>query len=127
MSFKDNKYFKDLVISEITQYKLNPTSFTEAKIRSIFSRAYYTIFLHCRDELELEYNDELSIHQTVKSNIKNLEINQLFHEHHKTRKKMDYNNLSIDLTSTGKLVKDLDSIRRDMNRILSLKKEDLIK
>ena len=40
---------------------------------------------------------------------------------------MDYNNLSIDLTSTGKLVKDLDSIRRDMNRILSLKKEDLIK
>ena len=125
MSFKDIKYFKNQVESDISKYKVKPTDFCEARIRSIFSRAYYTIFLHCRDVLDLEYNNELSIHRTVKDKITNSTINKLFHEHHQTRKKMDYNNINLDLSNTGKLLRDLNSIKRDMNLILSLTKEDL--
>ena len=127
MSFKDIKYFQNLVISDINNYQRNPKEFCEGRIRTIFSRAYYTIFLHCRDELGLEYNTELSVHSTVKKNILNSDINKIFHEHHETRRKMDYNNVSLELNNTGKLVRELISIRRDMNRILSLSKNDLIK
>lgn len=31
---------------------------------------------------------------------------------------MDYNNINLDLSNTGKLLSDLNSIRRDMNLIL---------
>lgn len=128
MSFKDINYFQNFVNSEVIAYRTNPKSFCEGKIRSIFSRAYYTIFLHCRDELGLEYNEEeASVHKAVKENIKNTEINKIFHEHNKTRRKMDYNNINIDLTATGRIFSDLNCIKRDMNRILGLKKDDLIK
>lgn len=113
MSFKDIKYFQNQVVSDVLKYKVNPADFCEARIRSIFSRAYYTIFLHCRDVLGLEYNKELSVHKTVKNNITNSDINKLFHEHHETRKKMDYNNINLDLSNTGKLLSDLNSIRRE--------------
>ncbi|WP_066403108.1 hypothetical protein [Aliarcobacter cryaerophilus] len=127
MAFKDIKYFQELVISDIEEYKKNPTKFSEGRIRSIFSRAYYTIFLHCRDELNLEYNTELSVHHTVKKEILNSEINKIFHTHHQTRKEMDYNNINLDLKNTGKLLSELCSIKRDMNRILLLSKNDLLK
>ena len=79
MSFKDIKYFQKYVSTSISKYNSNPQAFLESDIRSIFSRAYYTIFLHCRDELGLEYDTQLSIHAEVKKQIQNERIQKLFH------------------------------------------------
>ncbi len=125
MSFKDIKYFQKYVSTSISKYNSNPQAFLESDIRSIFSRAYYTIFLHCRDELGLEYDTQLSIHAEVKKQIQNERIQKLFHSYHEKRKKMDYNNVSIDMGNIGKLTSELKAIERDMNYILNLNKDQL--
>ena len=125
MSFKDIKYFQKYVSTSISKYNSNPQAFLESDIRSIFSRAYYTIFLHCRDELGLEYDTQLSIHAEVKKQIQNERIQKLFHSYHEKRKKMDHNNVSIDMSNIGKLTSELKAIERDMNYILNLNKDQL--
>lgn len=125
MSFKDIKYFRDYVESRIIQYRSNPKNFTEADIRSIFSRAYYTILLHCRDVLNLTNIVDESIHWHVRNSINNQHIKKDVQSYCSIRNKMDYNNVSLDLKNTGKILADLNSIKRDMNYILSLNKDEL--
>ena len=43
----------------------------------------------------------------------------------KKEKKMDYNNVSIDMGNIGKLTSELKAIERDMNYILNLNKDQL--
>ena len=71
MSFERIPYYKPLVDILINEYYNNQSSFSEEKIRDIYSRAYYTIFLYCRDVLKVENNDYLSSHKNVINSVTN--------------------------------------------------------
>jgi len=119
MSFA-SLYYKPLVDILINDYCSNKSSFTEEKIRDIYSRVYYTIFLYCRDTLEIENNDYLSSHQNVISSIPNRYTKQVLRRLQQLRVKADYHNDTF-----YKSYREVLSIQRDMNKILSFSKEQL--
>ena len=120
MSFANSLYYKPLIDTLINDYCNNQSNFTEEKIRDIYSRVYYTIFLYCRDTLEIENNDYLSSHKHVISSIPNKYTKKVLRRLQQLRVKADYHNDAF-----SKSYREVISIQRDMNNILSFSKEQL--
>lgn len=119
MSFKNSKYFKTYVEKRIAEFMSCSSDFTQADIRSIYSRAYYTILLHCRDELCLNITDK-SIHSEIRNHIKSEYARKIIIKFCDYRNKADY--INRDFTSNNA---ELNSIKRNMNYILSLDSKKL--
>lgn len=122
MSFKSVPYYKPIVDNMIEEYKKNQFSYPQEKIRNIVSRAYYTIFLHCRNELNLQSDESLSVHQNVISALNNSYSKKLLIKSLHDRKKADYHNADFSFNLALAL-----SLQRNMNTILSYSKKDLLK
>jgi len=120
MSFANSLYYKPLVDILIDEYFNNQSNFTEEKIRDIYSRTYYTIFLYCRDTLEIENNDYISSHKNVILSIPNKYTKKVLRRLQQLRVDADYKNDAF-----SKNYREVIAIQRDMNKILSFSKKQL--
>lgn len=120
MSFANSLYYKPLVDILIDEYFNNQSNFTEEKIRDIYSRAYYTIFLYCRDTLKIENNDYISSHKNVILSIPNKYTKKVLRRLQQLRVDADYKNDAF-----SKNYREVIAIQRDMNKILSFSKKQL--
>ncbi len=118
MSLSSIPYFKPFISSLELKYN-NNNSLSEEEIRNLFSRAYYTIFLYCRDTLFIEpsLNDS---HDNIIKAIPNIFTKNTLIRLKKFRKEADYEEPSFMSNRSNIL-----SLFRNVDTILSFSKEQL--
>lgn len=93
MAFYDN-YYQEIIDKWIDDFSKEPTN--EYLLRNILSRAYYTMFLHCRKihEIDLKSQGFKTVdesHMNVINMITNQGIQTLVYKYKKFRERSDYN------------------------------------
>ena len=119
MSFSNIPYFKPFVLSLESKYQSNNNSLSEEELRNLFSRAYYTLFLYCRDTLSIDpqLNDS---HDSIIKEIPNIFTRNTLRKLKKIRKNADYDENTF-ISNHSQIL----SLFRDIKKILSFTKEQL--
>ena len=119
MSFSSIPYFKPFVTSLELKYQSNNNFLSEEELRNLFSRAYYTLFLYCRDTLSInpQLNDS---HDNIIKEIPNIFARNTLRKLKKIRKDADYEENTF-VSNHSKIL----SLFRDIKTILSFTKEQL--
>jgi len=119
MSFSSIPYFKPFITSLELKYQSNNNFLSEEELRNLFSRAYYTLFLYCRDTLSIipQLNDS---HDNIIKEIPNIFAKNTLRKLKKFRKDADYEENTF-VSNHSKIL----SLFRDIKTILSFNKEQL--
>jgi hypothetical protein len=120
-NLKDITYFKTYIEHVLSNYGSMSVE-KELVHRNLISRMYYTAFLHCRNELQIEKRGDNS-HVEVIDSIKNKSVHTQLRDMRNVRNEADYQNYYIKdkfpLTY-------LQTMKRKMDFILTKNKTDLL-
>ena len=64
-TFKELKYFKEIVLSELKNYSSSDEKLKEVYLRNIVSRLYYTAMHLCIEKFNIEINSDDRTHEQV--------------------------------------------------------------
>jgi len=117
MSFSSIPYFEPFITS--LELKYQNTSLSEEELRNLFSRAYYTLFLYCRDTLSIT-PQVYDSHDNIINKIPNTFAKNTLRKLKNIRKKADYEEDTF--TSNHAIIL---SLFRNVKTILSFTKEQL--
>jgi len=119
MSFSNIKYYQSFVTNLKTMYNNGLGSLDEEELRNLFSRGYYSIYLHARDTLNIDpelYNS----HESVIRQIPNQHTKRTLQKFKKLRKNADYD--EPDFIQPHSQITNLFSV---VDQILNFTKEQL--
>lgn len=119
MSFSNIPYYKPFIQQLNEKYDAGSGVLTEEELRNLFSRAYYTILLHCRDTLDIT-TTLYSSHDTIIKSIPNVYTKRALQNLKKSRKQADYDEEDF-LSNHSKIM----SLFTQVDQILSFSKDQL--